>query len=217
MSHNGKPHGPDRSEPEIVLRMLRLDKGQQATVRILSNNYKGCLTHWYKGRSHYCPGAEVCDLHKIEPVWKGYCCCEQWVQAASLWEPWVLEITESLDQDFWGRFAAGQVWHLQRTPGKKKDGKGPVVGKLWEERDPTTFPPPFDMRPVLLAVYHVKDVRLDQDNPMPRRMTLKPSADAAPRDPARQAEKTAPPSAEAIKALRDRIRGVGGMTKGIED
>lgn len=194
------------STPHVPLLRLRLKKGQVEVVRLLSESYKGLLTHFVDKRSEYCPGPDTCRLHKLKAVWKGYCSVEAYDQAANLWIPWVLEITESLDQDFWGIFRRGQVWELRHEI-KKREGGGPrVFGTRWEDCDPYTLPEPYDMRPVLIATYHTEDVRLTLDNPMPRRPMLQPSRAAPPKRLAADAEGPKEIDPEILEQLRQRAR-----------
>jgi hypothetical protein len=197
-----QPSGNGRAPtPHSVMRMLRLHVGDTEVVRILSHSYKGCLTHWYKGRGRYCPGNDTCKYHDIEAVWKGYCSAEHWDQAAQLWMPVVLEISESLDQDFWGEFARGQVWQLSYPAPQKKGKASGIRGQLWEVRPEHTFPEPYDLRPVLLSVYHVTEIKLNLANPLPRRLKVQPSQDVGPRNLV-SAEQTPKPTAADIERFR---------------
>lgn len=171
MSTRGPRRPHDHSEPEVEVQRLRLAKGQVCIVRTLTKRYGGCLTHWNKGHSHYCPGKDQCEHHRIPPVWKAYTPVQVWDDVTHSWIPWVLEITENLDLCWKHRYGAGQVWELRSVLCKAKGEKYKIVGQLLEERDPDTFAPPFSMASVLAYTYHRTDVRLDVDNPLPDRVT----------------------------------------------
>jgi hypothetical protein len=162
------------------LRVLRVDPGQVIHLRTLSGDYGGLLTHFLRGRSHYCPGEECFPSnHKSETYWKGYAPVEAWDRAASLWIPWVLEITERLELDLRGSFCRAQTWKVSRLPQTGK-AKTPVIAELIEENRPDSVPPAFDVVPVLLTLYHVARIRLDVKNPLPPRTLLPPSQGAPP-------------------------------------
>lgn len=197
---------PDRSEPEYTLRILRIVPKQRVVIRTISPHYGGLFTHWFKGRSHYCPGREECQLHRNDVIWKGYAAVETWDQTQALWFPWVLEITEGLELDFRGRWDRGQVWDVCRVDDTRKRDTTPIRGKLLEERNPDDFPPPYDLRPLLMHVYHVRDIRLDQLNPLPPRQLVKPSAGAPPAKPAEQRPDDRPMTPEELRAMRDRLK-----------
>jgi len=180
MDDRGPRRATGAEEPRTVLRRLRLKPGQNFIVRVLSHSYKGCLTHWVKGNGEYCPGPEDCRWHAVPTIWKGYVVCESWDQAATLWIPHVLEITECLEQDFRGVYRRGQVWNLTYKTKKQTGGAAALIGELWEQLDPYTLPEPYDMRPVLALTYHRQDVRLTLDNPMPKRLTVTASKGRPP-------------------------------------
>jgi hypothetical protein len=197
---------PDHADPEIVLRILRIAKETQWIVRMLPRQYGGLFVH-YKGRSIYCPGPDECQNHKLDRCWKGYCACESWDRVDSLWIPWVLEITESLELDFRGKFDAGQVWLLSREADRVRKKPSPVVGRLLEERDPATFPAPFDIRPVLMHFYHTNSVQLNQKNPLPERTILLPSKGLPPVFPSQKSEQPTMGSRKLWEELRKKKQG----------
>lgn len=197
---------PDRAEPEYTLRILRIAAKQRLTLRTISPHYGGLYTHWYKGRSHYCPGREECQLHRSDVVWKGYAAVETWDQTQALWFPWVLEITEGLELDFRGRWDRGQVWEVWRIEDNRKRDTTPIRGKLLEERNPDDFPPAYDLRPQLMHVYHVRELRLDQLNPLPPRQLVKPNPGAPPIRPDQQRPEDRPMTAEELRAMRERLK-----------
>lgn len=184
MSNSAPRSNLATGEPAFRVEVLRLKHGTREVIRTLANTYKGLFVHHVRNFSEYCPGSEECRNHLLKAVWKGYTPVERWSQLATLWEPFVLEITESLDQNFFGRFAAGQVWEIKKGPKTKKLANPPLVGEFWEQLDHHTLPAPFSIAPPLLAMYHVRELRLEHDNPQPRRLFLPPSRAAAPKKPA---------------------------------
>jgi len=163
-----------------VLRVFRIEEGTTVHARTLSDGYKGVFTHYVKRRSVLC-GGDDCDgpTHKTPKIWKGYAAVELWNAATNHWNPFVLEITESLELDLRGKWRRGQVWEFYREmPTKKKSM--PITGKLLEERDPSSVPPEFDYRPVLLHLYHVHAIHLGVLNPMPPRVIVEASEGNGP-------------------------------------
>jgi hypothetical protein len=194
-----------------AIQVFRIAEGQTVHLRTLSDSYGGCFTHYYHKRSQYCPG-ENCPspVHKIDRIWKGYAAVEIYVASRKKWMPWVLEISEHLELDFRDRYARGQVWEIFRD--LPQDGKKqPVTGKLQETRDPATFPAAFDVRPVLLHLYHVFSVDLNIKNPMPPRLIVRESDGEAPKalqpgptghEAAQEAQKAQEMLSEYVKKLK---------------
>lgn len=204
-----RPRGTSRpATPETPLETLRIKLGKTEVVRTLSGSYRGLMTHWWHGRSRYCPQDDTCEHHDQEAVWKGYCCVEQWVQAGQMWVPKVLEITESLDQDFHGRFRRAQVWEIThlKTSDKKKSGK--FQGKLWQQLEEAHVPLPYNMQAVLDNLYHFIGVRLDTDNPLPRRVMVHPSKGDPPRKPGEEAPSSPILSEEATRKYKEVRQGL---------
>lgn len=183
--HNGT-NGHANDDGEIVqetnaLRVYRVNPGDVVHLRTLSDGYGGLFTHFFKNRSYYCSGPDCNSMyHKMPRIWKGYSAVEIYSVEKKKWRPFVLEISEHLELDFRGIYKRGQVWELYRTlqTGKKAT---PVQGKLHEERGPSSVPAAFDIRPVLLHLYHCMAVSLDAKNPMPPRTFLADSDGDAPK------------------------------------
>lgn len=192
---------------------LRLGKNTVHTVRTLSESYKGLQIHWIKGASVWCQGKDVCRHHHEKLIWKGYCCVEDWNQAGNLWVPRVLEITESLDQDFRGVFRRGQIWEL-RYGKKRHDSKAlGITGVLWEQVEDPHWPEPYDMQPVLDSTYGVIGVRLTQDNPMPPRLMVTASKGSPPIRPVEPAPPTERLSKEDMEKFRKAREGFAAPTE----
>src|SRR5881394_1208393 len=81
------------------LRVFRVEPGTSWHVLVLSREVGGIMTHWYKGRSRFCPPDGTCEpqQHKSPRFWKGYAAAQVWDAAHSLWQPVVLEVSESLE------------------------------------------------------------------------------------------------------------------------
>ena len=181
-SMNGKhtTHPIEPPKKMVIVRVFRIEPGTTAFLRMLSPEYGGIFTHFHRGRSQYCTGQGcVSPAHKIDRVWKGYVASQVWEAAGKKWFPVCLEITESLELTFRGIYARGQVWELWRHQGPK--GKSlPVEGKLCEERDQASTPPPFSLMPCLRSLFHVDHLDMSELNPLPPRVVVEESRDAGP-------------------------------------
>lgn len=173
---------PQEQRDVYALRVYRVEAGENVYLRMLSDSYGGCFTHYYQKRSLYCPGDVCkCAVHNNPQcwTWKGYCAAELYDDKKALWLPVVFEITERLEQDFRHRFKRGQVWNVFRYA-IKKSGE-PVMGTLHETLDPRTLQKPFDLQPVLRMLYHWNGVIiLDKKNPLPDRVLVAPTKGDAP-------------------------------------
>jgi len=74
----------------------------------------GLETHWKSSRTIPCPGVDTCPpaLHRLGTIWRGYSAAESWDDAAHVWRPSVLEVTECLEETLRGRDLRGEVWAL---------------------------------------------------------------------------------------------------------
>jgi hypothetical protein len=164
-----------------ALRITRLEPGQSATLRMLSESLLGLMTHWQRGRSVYCPGQDDCPntTHALDAVWKGYVAAELWIDARKQYFPTVLEVTESCELDMRGRYARGQLWQLDRA-GSVRGKKCPVAALLVGKQEAGVCPPSFDPLPLLQQLYHRLDVRCALPNPLPGRIFAAPHAGEAP-------------------------------------
>jgi hypothetical protein len=161
--------------------------------------YQGLDTH-RKGRDTIpCDGPGECShcKHKSGIIWKGYAPIHAWDQTSRLWHPFVLELTESLEEELRGRDLRGEVWSLWRC------GKGlpndPVTGLFAERRRENDVSPAFDIVPVLLRMYHVSSLRLGRPNSMPPKICLEAVAAPAPKLPDGVAELVEPQASEEKK------------------
>jgi hypothetical protein len=201
---NGKIPNPEK--PLRVLRCFRVEKGTTAFVRTLTDEYSGLFIHYVgkrpNGRSHYCEG-QACDpaKHRLDQTWKGYAPVEVWDDRTKKWCPFVLEITEHMDLEIAGMWKRGQVWEFWREAVQGFNGT-PVFAKLVETRDASTFPQPFDMFPVLKAMYHVKFISLGIKNPLPPRVLISDSDGDAPA-PLKQGPENAKPTQEQWDKLQE--------------
>lgn len=215
MGHIASADGNGRSA-QIVVRVLRIEKGQSATLRMLSPlglvvngipRIAGCMT-FFKKHTHYFDrqnppgGIKTTDL-----VWKGYLAAELYDQPTNRWYPTVFEVTEHCELDLRYRYDRGQVWKVRKElPTQKK--KNPTVrAELLEERDPDTFPPPFDFSGVLWHVFHYPNVVLDVPNPLPGRTMIEASSGDPPPGVQAPVKPFMPPTAEQLSALHARMRG----------
>jgi hypothetical protein len=166
---------------QYALRLTRIKEGQSFTFRFLSASYGGVITHWWRGRSQYCPGAADCPIavHRLQPQWRGYCAAELWHLASGLWYPCALEISEHAELDLRGRYQRGQIWTFSRAPDLDNKPQ-PVVAKYLAPVNDSRLPDPFDYKEVVRTVYHRPDMAFDRPNPLPPRILATPSAGQPP-------------------------------------
>lgn len=181
--HNGHANGQTQtaSKPAVYqIRVFRVEEGDAVIARFLSYTHLGINTHYVRKRSLYCPGdAECCPAnHRLDRFWKTYAAVELWNDGRKVWTPTVLEVTEHLELDLRDICKRGQLWELWRHKGGGKSS--PVEAKMLEERDPDTFPRPFDFMPVLQHLYHVTDIRMNVKNPLPPRVVVAESIGDGP-------------------------------------
>lgn len=190
------------SSANHVLRVLRIAASESKHIRTLSGAYGGIRTHYVKARSLYCVG-EKCptSVHQTGSYWKGYAPIEWYDLHRQMWVPAVLEITESLELDFRGRFKRGQCWLLERLPQTGRT-KTPITGLWIEDMSDRDLRPAFDITPVLRTLYHVESIALDQKNPTPDRVILEPSMGAPPPGVGERARQEEPASNEQWAQLR---------------
>lgn len=168
----------------------RVAPGQPQQLRLLAPRLLGLVVHWYQGSSKPCHGENCPSARHTAPwTWRGYSAAYLWDQAAALWFPWVLEITENCEQDMRGVYTPGQVWELSRA-----EKHGPITARLLEPPPDNGAPAPFDVLNVLVRMYHDEAISLDRPNPLPARAQAQAFAAPPPVDPA------APPSAEPATA-----------------
>ena len=199
------PGGADRPA-STPLRVFRIDPGERWSVLMLDRTYGGLFVHWCRGRNLYCD-PRGCDgpLHRMQRVWKGYAAAHLWVPRDTFWLPVVLEITESLELDFRGVYGRGQVWELSRDQLSARR-KPPVKGKLVEKRPAGQVPDAFDVRSVLMHLYHVDAIDLTSKNPLPPRQLVEPVGGAPP-SPAISADQADTGTAADWSRFREALRG----------
>lgn len=203
-------------ETPYALSVYRIEPGTEDKVRMLSDSYGGCITHYVR-RSEYCEGKECpASMHRHKPTWKGYAAAEVHREDPGVWLPIVLEITEYAEQDLRGKYRRGQLWRfwrpvdaVRKVAGRVKHEAQPVQAQLLDHGDPDGVPPAFDVRPTLLRLYHIFSIDLSVPNPLPPRTMVRPSYDPLP--PALQPKPTeafVPPSEKAYERLRQQMKGV---------
>jgi hypothetical protein len=200
----------NRNAASVRLEITRLKAGQILSVQFLSPRYGGLYTHWTRGRSQACRGADcVPAVHKGEQIWKGYVASAVWVDSVKRWHPTVFEITEALELELRGHYARGQIWRLIREPeGKKK--RSPVRGKLLETRDERETPPAFDIIPALVVLYHWPELALDAESRLPTPVCVVPSAGRAPAATTQaEPQKPAPTTFSFAERHRAQMNGIG--------
>lgn len=189
----------------IAIEVLAIKDGQSHFVRLLSPRYGGCMTHYFKGKgSRYCAGAECMYLcSKLEKTWKGYCAVEQWMPRTKTYRPYVLEMTERLEQDMRGIYARGQLWECYKHA--RVDGKAqPVQGKLQPDQAWKHLPPEFDWQAVVKNMYHCASMDFSVSNPLAARVVLAESQDDGPK--LLQSAEETPPTPEQLEELHRRAQ-----------
>lgn len=180
--------GPNPRVPSVDLETFRVRKNQRVQIRTLAGpgdatkgRILGYRTHWDGYTSRVCVGPIDCPtgLHRIKPVWYGYLAVERWDEQLRLWVPCVLQVTESMELDMRDQVARGQYWSLAMD-GKKKKGNA-ARASLEGPCRADELPHPFDILPVLRALYHEPELRPPwMENPQPGRIALAPSIGAPP-------------------------------------
>lgn len=201
--------------PLYPLRVFRVDLAQSWAVWMLGNQYHGLFTRWVgtraNGRGHYVPREE---WGEPKLIWKGYASALVWKNHEKHWLPVCFEITERCELDLRDRYARGQIWQISRAARQKKNDNPPVRAQLLESKQPNETPPELDLVPCLRNVYHVAEIDLSAQNPLP------PITMVEPYIPPPRAEKTsdnaAPNKAPVIPPkLADRGKMNGQLVEGI--
>lgn len=177
MQTNGHTLATSPAEPiarptdQRKIELFRISGGQPVFVLTLTSEYKGLFVHYRKKEnSLVCQGDGKCRhaLHDISRTWKGYVPALVNVPKTTRWLPYCFEITEHLELDLRGAWAAGQTWEIYRDITKGKNG--PLYGKLHLDEAPPKLPEPFSILPCLRAVYHTDVIKLDYPSPLPARV-----------------------------------------------
>ena len=171
-SSNGDGKDAAKDDPNKFRKVdvFRIEEGMSVYVRTLHNEYGGLFTHYFRGRSRLCCGADCnAAMHRMDRVWKGYTPVMVYFdKPRPLWLPKVLEITQHLELDLRGQFARAQEWQLWRHA--PVGGKVQAVeGKLQNGRVESRLPVAFDIQPVVRALYGAETVELTAKNPQPAR------------------------------------------------
>jgi hypothetical protein len=198
------PRGPARSRTSSSpVRVLSVPAGIPVTCLFLAG-YQGLDTHRKSGETIPCPGREECKecRNRAGIIWKGYAPVHVWDSVSRLWHPFVLELTESLEEELRPRDLVGEVWRLARIgPGHKND---PVTGEFIERREGNKVPAAFDIVPVLLRMYHVSSIRLGRPNSLPPKVCLEAVAGDAPKLPEGEEDTSTPQATEEVRrTMRD--------------
>jgi hypothetical protein len=118
---NGPFRGDDPSPHVVEVQLLSIPLKGAIEVTVLGP-WRSCITHWYRGKSWYCPGGEHCDrtVHKCPPIWKAFAPVEVFHrQPQPWWVPHVLEVSERLAICMGDANHRGEVWKLYRRPGRR--------------------------------------------------------------------------------------------------
>ncbi len=210
MSHTEGPKGSDGGTPRHALRVIRVEPGEHLTMRTVSEEYKGLLTHWVRGRSILCEGEQCPTVqHRSGCYWKGYALVQQWFQPRTCWYTAVLEISEHCELDFRDRWKRGQLWSIKRDPQTGRH-KSPICARLESQVHFGGLPLQFDFTPILRTLYHVATINGWCKNPMPSRILVEPSYGDAPFPEAPQVDKEAAHAAWLELRRRFKLAGSEG-------
>jgi hypothetical protein len=174
------PHGeaPRALHP---VRILNVSKALMVTVRFLGV-ITGMLEHWPGRTSVPCRGVHLCDpaTHRKKTVWKGFCPVECWDVQQKCWIPFVLEVTENLEELLAGQTLRGMVWSLFVAQSGKKHPA--IEGVPMEQAAATPLRNAFDVRPIVERIKHWPGIEWDVPNPVPRRVLLEAVYGDAPQE-----------------------------------
>lgn len=167
--------------PEPV-RVLSVPSGIPVCVRFLGP-IRGLDTHWKAGGTVPCKGADECPiaLHRLGVIWRGYSPVEAWEASKRVWRPYVLEVTEALEERLRGRELRGETWSLHRVEEKGKSAA--VAGVYCETIESAELREAFDVEPILRRLFHCGPLRLDTRNPLPPKLLLEALPGKAPNLP----------------------------------
>lgn len=168
------------------VRVWRCPPNEEHFVQILDSVIFGFFVHYVKGatkakgRSRPCLGEECpSDKHKLDRQWIGYLPADLWSGPEKVWRPIVLQVTEHLEQEFRGVIARGQEWSISAVSDRDRTNVA-TRGALIRTVDGAILPLAFDVKPVLVNLYHCLALPPHAPNPLPPRLVLAPSVRSAP-------------------------------------
>lgn len=167
------------SSSSSPVEVLSVPVNVPVTVRFLGPIY-GLDTHWRNGRTVPCDGDGDCpsSIHRTTLIWKGYAAVQAWEPGGRVWRPYVLEVTEALEEILRQRELRGEVWTLSRKQDRGKTD--PVRGVFNEKLPEGKFSKEFDITPVLQRLFHRIKLNLGKCNPLPPKVMLEAVAGDAP-------------------------------------
>lgn len=170
-----RPLGAHAAPKNQPVRVYRVEEGATVDLIALSGSYGGCFTHWARGRSVLCRGAECpAEKHRLDRFWKGYAPVWRFDPVSKLMWACVLEISEHAELDLRGVWSRGQLWRLSREASAGQQHT-PCAAELRGRVNETMLPPPFDVRPILLHLFHAAQIDLTAANPAPPRLVIPPT------------------------------------------
>jgi hypothetical protein len=197
--NRGENRGDNPSPPVVEVQLLNIpDKGHIEVCFL--GIWRSCITHWYRGRSWYCPGGESCDrtVHKNPPIWKAFAPVEVSHRLpVACFIPAVLEVSERLAICLGEANHRGEVWKLYRRPGRRD--RHECWGDLIGTRPSSDLPTNVDVTRVVRRLGRA--IQIEWDVPMPfeapqilsaRQADFTSVTPATPAPPATPAESKAP-------------------------
>jgi hypothetical protein len=198
--------------PEVVeIRTVRVAAGKTHFIRSLAEEYGGIMTHFEQGRSKYCDPQYCWPKCRAKGrYYKGYFAAQVWVEKWDCWYPVVCELPEKAELDVRQQFRRGLIWEFSRAA-DRRSSKSPVRAVLKEEQDPHNWPLAFDIAPSLLHLYHLEEIDLTAENPLPPLPTalMSPGGEKSPSAKPQEA------TPEEMANFMQQLRGGGGIFKDV--
>lgn len=174
MSNADRASPSDAREEPVPIEVHRCELGKKVLWAGLSEQITGCMTHWLKGRSRYCGGAECrYQCSRLESLWKGYVAALVYRHESKTWIYGVVELPGHAELDTRGRYARGQIWELSRAV-DRRGKQSPVAARFVRDELPQTTPPAFAVEQVLVHLFQEQRLDLRTRNPMPPRLAYAP-------------------------------------------
>lgn len=188
-------------------------------LAVFAGPLRGVIMHWTRGGSVPCLPEPDCPaaIHRSGSTWKGYAPVRMWDHSLGVWMPFVLEVTEALEEVLRGRDLRGEVWRLSRC--RKKKGSGAVQGVLEELRTDVQLLTPFDVRVVVQRRFHCGPLVWDVPNPIVPKLKVEAASAPPPSclpiiDPYQPSQPAIPlDAADRGLGIADRIKRIAQQQK----
>jgi hypothetical protein len=162
MSEEGRAQSPS-----AAARIVRVQEGFPRVV-LFVGELAGHLEHW-KGSEYTfpCDGARCSACAKSAKLFfYAYASAQILNATLKTWEPCVIQLTACAEAEMQGMSLRGSVWELTRLKGK--DGRGKLIPRHLEDRDPSLLPAPVSIQAALAVVMGPRTFHLGVPNPFPK-------------------------------------------------